>query len=94
MGERGSIEFSFDGRPLSAPAGSTVASALLANGVLSWRRTRAAGQARGLLCGIGTCFDCLVDVDGERAIRACTAVLRQGAVVSTSSSVGGPAGSA
>lgn len=85
-----SVEFSFDGTPLSAPVGSTVASALLANGVRSWRRTRFAGQPRGVLCGIGTCFDCLIDVGDERAVRACLRLLSDGDVVTTSASIGGP----
>jgi predicted molibdopterin-dependent oxidoreductase YjgC len=84
------IGFSFDGRELFAAPGSTIASALLANGVRSWRRSRATGQPRGLLCGIGTCFDCLVDVGEERAVRACLRLLCDGDAVATSASVGGP----
>jgi hypothetical protein len=85
----GLLAFSFDGRPLRAAPGATIASALLANDVRSWRRTRVAGQRRGLLCGIGTCFDCLVDVGDERAVRACLRLLQEGDVVTTSASVGG-----
>ncbi|HTW98132.1 MAG TPA: 2Fe-2S iron-sulfur cluster-binding protein [Acidimicrobiales bacterium] len=87
----GRIAFRFDGRLLSAPAGSTVASALLANGVRSWRRSRVSGQQRGLLCGIGNCFDCLVDLEGAgRAVRACVTLLHEGDEVTTSASLGGP----
>jgi hypothetical protein len=82
------IGFSFDGRQLWASPGATVASALLANGVRSFRRSRVLGQPRGVLCGIGTCFDCLVDIGDERAVRACIRLVAEGDVVTTSASVG------
>lgn len=82
------LRFSFDGRALEAPAGSTLAGALLRNGIVSWRRTRVAGAARGVFCGIGTCFDCLIDVNGERARRACVRVLCDGDRLSTCASLG------
>ncbi len=82
------LRFSFDGRPLEAREGSTVAGALLRNGIVSWRETRGRHRPRGVFCGIGTCFDCLVDVNGERAVRACLRLLRDGDRVMTSSSRG------
>jgi predicted molibdopterin-dependent oxidoreductase YjgC len=85
------VHFHFDGAELQAPSGLTIAAGLLYNGVLSWRTTRVAGMPRGLFCGIGTCFDCLVDVNDSRAVRACLTVLREGDDVRTSSSTGGPA---
>ncbi|OYV65323.1 MAG: hypothetical protein B7X07_03465 [Actinobacteria bacterium 21-64-8] len=65
------IRFTFDGRELAVSPGTTVAGALLASDVRTWRRSRRSGAARGLFCGIGTCFDCLVDVNDEVAVRAC-----------------------
>ena len=72
------LRFRFDGRELTAPAGSTIAAALLRNDIVSWRRTRRRGAPAGIFCGIGYCHDCLVDVNGRRAIRACTEPLRHG----------------
>lgn len=71
------VTASFDGSPLSAPAGASVAAALLASGRTSWRTTRA-GRPRGLFCGIGVCFDCLVDIDGQTGQRACMIPLAEG----------------
>lgn len=82
------LHFHFDGRPLSAPAGRTVAGALLYNGERAWRVPRTGGQGRGLFCGIGTCFDCLVDLGGEASARACLARLGEGDEVHSSASVG------
>ncbi|MGH9105056.1 MAG: FAD-dependent oxidoreductase [Acidimicrobiales bacterium] len=83
------VHFRFDGRDFTAPAGSTVAGALLANGQYSWGLTRSGAQPRGLFCGIGTCFDCLVDLNGARAVRACLAPLHDNDEVRTSGRVGG-----
>jgi predicted molibdopterin-dependent oxidoreductase YjgC len=82
------VSFSFDGTPMTAEPGQTVGAALLAAGIRSWRSTRSGGRPRGLFCGIGACFDCLVDVNGDRAVRACLVVVRDGDVVRTSASVG------
>jgi aerobic-type carbon monoxide dehydrogenase small subunit (CoxS/CutS family) len=35
------------------------------------RKTRFNNNDRGLFCGIGVCFDCLVIVDGVSNQRAC-----------------------
>jgi predicted molibdopterin-dependent oxidoreductase YjgC len=82
------VSFTFDGTPMTAEPGQTVGAALLAAGVRSWRATRSGGRPRGLFCGIGACFDCLVDVNGDRAVRACLVPVREGDDVRTSDSVG------
>lgn len=61
----------FDGRPIPFRPGQTVGAALMAQGIVSWRTTRREHTERGLFCGIGVCFDCLVTVDGQRVQRAC-----------------------
>ena len=84
MGREG-VRFSFDGAPLEAARGLTIAGALLANGIVSWRWT-GDGRPRGMFCGAGICFDCLVDVGERRAVRACLVRLRDGDEVRTSAS--------
>ncbi len=76
-----SVQFTFDGRPMTAQAGQTVGAALLAEGIRSWRTTRFGGRPRGLFCGIGVCFDCLITVNGRRSLRACMVEARSGDVV-------------
>jgi len=80
------VRFSFDGTPLEASRGMTIGGALLANEIVSWRRTRVDGRPRGIFCGAGTCFDCLVDVGDRRAVRACVVPVRDGDEVRTSTS--------
>lgn len=69
----------FNGEPIQGPPGATVAAALVAAGHSTWRSTRA-GERRGLFCGIGVCYDCLITVDG-RTERACMLPLREGMVI-------------
>lgn len=70
--------FTFEGAPRIARDGQSIAAALMAGGIVSWRRTRFDDRPRGLFCGIGACFDCLVTVNGEPNVRACLAELREG----------------
>ncbi|MDP5226533.1 MULTISPECIES: (2Fe-2S)-binding protein [Arthrobacter] len=72
------VRFTFDGRELAAEPGQTVGAALVTNGVTAWRGTRKEGRPRGLFCGIGVCFDCLVTVDGVANQRACLVELCEG----------------
>jgi NADPH-dependent 2,4-dienoyl-CoA reductase/sulfur reductase-like enzyme len=71
------VEFECDGRRLDAPAGHTVAAALMAAGIRAFRRTMR-DEPRGVFCGMGVCFDCLVTIDGVPHQRACMTELRAG----------------
>ena len=52
-------EFRVDGEPVPVEPDQTVAGALYAAGIRSWRTTRLRGRPRGIFCGIGACF-CLL----------------------------------
>ena len=68
--------------PVSLPAGSTVAAAVLAAGITAFRRS-VTGEARGPLCGMGICFECRVTIDGEEHCRSCQTICRDGMDVHT-----------
>ncbi|HEX6327143.1 MAG TPA: (2Fe-2S)-binding protein [Jiangellaceae bacterium] len=70
--------FAFDGREMRFGPGQSVGAALIAAGVRSWRTTRVQARPRGIFCGIGVCFDCLVTVDGRPNVRACLVTAREG----------------
>lgn len=82
------IAFTVDGTPYDAPAGQTVAAALIDHGIVAWRRTRFADRPRGVLCGIGVCFDCLITVNGQANVRACMTDVRRGDDVQTQKGTG------
>lgn len=80
--ERGPrVEIVVDGRAADAYAGETVAAVLLAEGEIR-TRTTVGGEPRGVFCGMGVCFDCLVVVDGVPNTRACMTRVRDGMRVS------------
>jgi aerobic-type carbon monoxide dehydrogenase small subunit (CoxS/CutS family) len=59
-----------------------VATVLLALGRRTFRHT-GHGAPRGLFCGMGVCFDCLVTVDGVENVRACLTPVTEGMVIAT-----------
>ena len=67
-----------DGQPLLAFTGETLAAALLAAGIRELRRTPRRFAPRGLYCGIGVCFDCVMTVDGRPNVRTCQIEVRPG----------------
>ncbi|MFI8437942.1 (2Fe-2S)-binding protein [Streptomyces sp. NPDC079020] len=76
-------EFTVDGEPLPFVPGQTLAAALVASGRVSWRVTRLGQRPRGVFCGIGVCFDCLVTIDGKGGQRACLVQARTGMAITT-----------
>ena len=72
-----------DGEPVPVVAGQTIAGVLLARGRVAWRVTAGKGRPRGVFCGIGVCFDCLVTVNGLRDVRACQRRAADGDVIET-----------
>ncbi|GAA1898974.1 (2Fe-2S)-binding protein [Streptantibioticus ferralitis] len=78
------LRITVDGETVEGVDGQSVAGVLLAAGRLAWRRGPS-GAARGVFCGIGVCFDCLVTVNAERDVRACRRPARDGDAVTTQS---------
>ena len=72
-----------DGKEVPARAGESVAAAMLAAGLVRFRDTPASGAARGPLCMMGVCFDCLVIIDGVGNRQACLVPVREGMAVET-----------
>ena len=75
------VTITFAGRALQARDGQSVAAALTTAGVRSWRTTRRGERPRGLFCGIGACYDCLLTIDGRPAQRACLVPVRDGMIL-------------
>jgi D-hydroxyproline dehydrogenase subunit gamma len=65
------FSITFNGEAVPLVPGQTIAAALLAAGHRELRQTRLGSRPRGIYCGIGACFDCLVVVNGAPSRRAC-----------------------
>ena len=85
------IEISFEGRPVAAFGGETVAAALTAADIRRLR-TDDRGEPRGVFCGMGVCFDCLVRIDGRPNQRACMTKVAPGMRVEPERGVAAPSG--
>jgi predicted molibdopterin-dependent oxidoreductase YjgC len=77
------ITFTFDGRPLTAAKGDSLAAALLAAGITRFRTAPVSGAERGPYCMMGVCFECLVVVDGRSNRQACLIPVEEGMRVET-----------
>ncbi len=76
--DSGTLTLTFEGQPMPARDGDSVASALLAAGVRSTRMTPRSGAARGPYCMMGACFECLAVVDGVANVQTCMTPVRDG----------------
>ena len=83
------ITFHFDHREIEAFEGETIAGALAAHDIVSIREV-GQGDRRGLYCGMGACFDCVVTIDGRIGQRACMTKLRGGEEVRSTPPSGTP----
>jgi len=81
------VMFTFDGEPVEAYEGETIAAALHAAGIRILSRTRS-GAPRGLFCAIGKCSSCLMTVDGTPNVKSCVTPVRDGMVVESQTGPG------
>ena len=75
-GER--LRFQFNGRPVTAYEGETIAAALYADGIRIFSRSFKYHRPRGLYCFSGYCSHCLMRVDGVPNVRTCMELVRWG----------------
>jgi len=77
------LELFFNGEPVQAFEGETIATALIASGYWEFQKTAKMNESRGVFCNIGVCHSCLVVVDGRRNVRACQTPVLPGCRVET-----------
>jgi sarcosine oxidase subunit alpha len=75
------LTFTFDGKPVPALAGDTIASALYAAGRRTFSRSFKYHRPRGELCGCGQCSNSLVQVGDRPGVRACAELVAEGLAV-------------
>jgi len=75
------VPFTFEGRALAGRTGDSVAAALLAAGIDTFRHSAVSGAPRGPFCMMGVCFECLVVIDGVGNRQACLVPLAAGMTI-------------
>lgn len=77
-----SVRLVFDGNTLEVPAGISVAAAVLGHAHAGHTcRHPVDGSARAPYCLMGVCFECLMEIDGERDVQSCLVAVRDGMTV-------------
>jgi D-hydroxyproline dehydrogenase subunit gamma len=67
---------------VSVDEGTSVAAAVARAGSTTFRRS-VNGEPRGPLCGMGTCFECRVTIDGIAHQRSCNVIAKDGMEIRT-----------
>lgn len=68
----------FEGRAIPFRAGQSLAGALMAAGIVHFRKSPVSGSERGPWCLMGICYECLLRIDGNDNQRACSTAARPG----------------
>lgn len=83
------VSIEVDGQPVTAYAGESIATALLASGTVAMNHD-SSGRRRGPFCNMGVCCDCIVLVEDPGRpgsdplrVRSCLATVRDGLRVTT-----------
>ena len=71
-----------DDKRVTAFEGESIATVMMLEDKVAMRTTTE-GQPRGVFCGMGVCFDCLVIVDDVPNTRACMTWVKEGMKVQT-----------
>ena len=74
------VQIRINGAPIDVPGDISLAAALLNAGFTAFRWS-VQGEPRGPVCGMGTCFECRVTIDGAPGRRACLEPVHDGMAV-------------
>lgn len=83
----GFVAITVNGELLAVPVDMSLGAGLLLHGVRVLRQSPHEKAPRGLFCGMGVCFECLVTVDGRAGQQACRLRVRDGMTVELPESV-------
>jgi len=72
------VPVTIDGAASTLPEGEVLAAALLASGVGTFHRSALDGAPRGPFCAMGSCFQCVAEIDDKPHQRTCQLRVRSG----------------
>jgi sarcosine oxidase subunit alpha len=65
------VKLVLNGKETTACLGDTVLAVLVDCGFKALKKSSKINESRGLLCGMGVCYECQVSINGEPNQRAC-----------------------
>jgi predicted molibdopterin-dependent oxidoreductase YjgC len=72
------VEVTIDGRVVRLPDGEMLAASLLAAGYAVLNGSIVQGAPRGPFCLMGSCCQCVAEIDGVPQVRTCRVAVRAG----------------
>ncbi|MFO7891357.1 MAG: FAD-dependent oxidoreductase [bacterium] len=81
--EKKTITFTFDGKPIQAQQGDSIAAALHDAGIKVLSHSPRLNRPRGFFCAIGKCSSCMMQVDGIPNVKTCMVMAEPGMEVKT-----------
>jgi D-hydroxyproline dehydrogenase subunit gamma len=72
------VPVSLDDQTIELPEGEMLAAALLVAGYAALHDSIVLGAPRGPLCLMGSCFQCVAEIDGQPQARTCRVAVRAG----------------
>ncbi|SDF03804.1 (2Fe-2S)-binding protein [Limimaricola pyoseonensis] len=72
------VEIFIDDNPVRARRGQNLAALMLTGTAGTFRASPVDGSARAPFCMMGSCFECLVEIDGLSNCQACLTPVRPG----------------
>lgn len=76
------VRIFFEGQPLDVPAGISVAAAVLGHAHAGHTCRHAVDNSpRAPFCLMGVCFECLMEINGEKDVQSCLVPVQEGMVV-------------
>lgn len=72
------ITITVNGRPVPAWPGQSVHAALMAAGIRTLGSGPRHDRNRGVFCGMGVCYECLITVNGRTCQQACMQEVEEG----------------
>jgi predicted molibdopterin-dependent oxidoreductase YjgC len=76
------IQVKINGSVVDVPVGATAAAAVIRAGQAAFRLS-VTGMPRGPVCGMGTCYECRVEIDGVSQRRSCLVICQPGMEIRT-----------
>ena len=68
----------FEGKPVQAVEGESVAAALLTAGIKYLHHSQVSAKPCAPYCWMGSCYECLLEIDGEQNQQSCIITVRDG----------------